>query len=73
MKCETIEQIGKDASLEGGRLKRFIHFFSNRFPDESESIHSYAQQWAQRFKGDPACYMDKDSMNIYFSYYEAQQ
>jgi len=68
MDIQLIKQIGKCVGLEGARLKRYIHFFSSRFPDESNEIHSYAEQWAVRFKVDPARYMDKESLEVFFSY-----
>ena len=70
MKEQTIREQGQDVGLEGARLKRFVHFFSNRFPDESETIHSYVREWANRFKDDPVPKMDFQSKEIYYSFFD---
>ena len=69
MKVETIKQHGEDCGLQGARHKRFIHFFSNRFPNESEVITSYVREWAERFKGDATLRMDKQSQDVYYDYF----
>jgi len=75
MKKETIEKHGVEQGLEGARLKRFVHFFSKRFPDESETISSYVREWANRFKApnDPTACMDSQSQEVYFSYFETEE
>jgi hypothetical protein len=70
MKQETIQQHGEDVGLRGARLNRFVHFFSNRFPDESEEITCYVREWANRFLDDPVPRMDSKSREVYYSYFD---
>ena len=70
MEMELIAQHGKATGLSGARLKRYIYFFSMRFPEESNEIHSVANQWAIRFRDDPAKYMHEKSQKVYFGYIE---
>jgi hypothetical protein len=44
----------------------FVRFFMRRFPDESDRIHSYCEEWIDRFmSGNPIGYMDNESKKIY--------
>lgn len=64
MKEEHIRQIGKDKGVKD--LDKFVRFLSLRFPNESERIESYFQEWADRFNtGNPERYMDSESLIIY--------
>ncbi len=36
-------------SLDIGITWQFVEFFSRRFPDESNNIQSYVDEWAHRF------------------------
>ena len=66
MKKENIRKAGKNAGLEPKTLKVFVEFFAKRFPNESDNIQSYVNEWANRFKGNPVLYMDEESKNIYY-------
>ena len=66
MDIEKIKQIGKENGLSGETLELFTKFFSKRFPNESNNITSYAEEWAKRFsRGTPQVYMDNESLKIY--------
>ena len=44
----------------------FVKFFMKRFPNESDDIHSYCNEWIDRFlTGTPINYMDIQSKDIY--------
>lgn len=67
MKVETIRKIGEMSGLEGYKLEQFIVFFDSRFPNENDEIHSYCQEWANRFKvNNPEVFMDSLSQDIYY-------
>ena len=64
MKVETIRKLCIDAGLRDYDL--FVDFFSKRFPNESDRIHSYCNEWIKRFQaGNPTLYMDIESTKIY--------
>lgn len=45
----------------------FIKFFMKRFPNESNDIYSYCNEWIDRFMGgNPIGSMDIQSKKIYF-------
>ena len=44
----------------------FVKFFMKRFPNESDNIHSYCNEWLDRFNsGHPENYMDNKSLKIF--------
>lgn len=64
MKRETIIKLCEENGLRNHLL--FVEFFSKRFPNESDRIHSYCIEWIERFKtGNPRIYMDKFSLKVY--------
>lgn len=64
MKEETIREICKENGLIDCEV--FVKFFMRRFPDESDKIYSYCNEWINRFlSGNPTEYMDSDSLRIY--------
>jgi len=64
MKEEKIRAIGESKGVKD--LNRFVSFLSKRFPDESDSITSYFEEWADRFNsGSPERFMDTESLKIY--------
>jgi len=65
MDKEIIRRVGVNNGLKGETLEVFIEFFSKRFPDESNSVESYVNEWANRFKGNPIIHMDSHSKEIY--------
>ena len=66
MMFHNIRKAAKKANLSEEDTKIFIKFFSERFPDESDSITCYVDEWAERFKtADPENYMDEISIAIY--------
>lgn len=63
----NIRKIGMDKGVKD--IDLFVKFLSKRFPDESNRIFSYFEEWADRFNsGHPETYMDKDSLRIYNDY-----
>ena len=64
MKEETIRMLCKNKGFDDTEL--FIKFFSTRFPNESDRIHSYCNEWIDRFmSGNPIRYMDLESRSVY--------
>lgn len=64
MEEQTIRMIaGKKGVKE---VDLFVKFIQTRFPNESDSIHSYVSEWCDRFNtGSPTNYMDNESLRIY--------
>jgi len=66
MKKSTIKRLCDAKGFN--RPELFIEFFSLRFPDESDRIESYCNEWIDRFmSGSPEIYMDSESKSIYLS------
>ena len=66
MNEENIRKAAERAKLSEKDTEVFVKFFSKRFPDESDKIESYVNEWANRFKsGEPKVYMDSWSLAIY--------
>ena len=66
MKTHNIFKAAVRANLTIPIAGVFLEFFSKRFPDESDNITTYVDEWAQRFKsGHPESYMDGSSYSIY--------
>ena len=66
MKEETIEKLCKEKGMDKNKTDLFIKFFMKRFPNESDNIHSYCNEWIDRFMtGHPIVYMDSQSKKIY--------
>ncbi len=64
MKQETIRMLCKTKGLKNEEL--FVKFFSKRFPNESDRIHSYCNEWIDRFMGgNPVAYMDSQTKAVY--------
>ena len=64
MKEETIKTLCKEKGLINPDL--FVKFFMKRFPTESDDIHSYCNEWIDRFmSGSPEEHMDSQSLEIY--------
>ena len=64
MKEKTIRMIAEKKGVKEVNL--FVEFIQTRFPNESDSIHSYVSEWADRFNsGSPTNYMDNESKKIY--------
>ena len=73
MECDKIEiknikASGERAGLKEKALTVFVLFFSRRFPNESNRITSYVDEWAGRFKSEhPELCMDDESKSIYIA------
>ena len=66
MKEETIRMLCDRKGMRDQDL--FVKFFMQRFPNESDRIHSYCNEWIDRFmSGEPSIYMDGESLSIYKS------
>ena len=66
MRKENIIKAAIRNNMDSGRIWQFVEFFSRRFPDESNSITSYVDEWAGRFKkGDTEMFMDTESLKIW--------
>jgi len=64
MKKETIEKLCKKHNFES---LVFVEWFMRRFPNEPDNVHSYCEEWIERFKtGQPEVFMDNKSLEIYF-------
>ena len=64
MKEETIRTLCKKKGFKDCDI--FVKFFMLRFPDESDRIHSYCNEWIDRFmNGDPTGCMDGYSKKCY--------
>ena len=64
MKEETIRMLCDKKGLK--KVDLFVRFFMGRFPEESDRIHSYCNEWIDRFmSGNPLVYMDGESKRIY--------
>lgn len=64
MKKELIEQIADNKKVANKEI--FVKFLMARFPNESDNITSYFEEWATRFNsGQPQKYMDSESLKIY--------
>ena len=64
MKKERIKQLCKEKGMMESSL--FVEWFSRRFPNESDRITSYVNEWIDRFMSDnPIGYMDNESKIIY--------
>ncbi len=67
MEKENIRVIGVKKGVKD--IELFVKFLSARFPNESNRITSYFEEWADRFNsGHPENYMDGESLNIYNLY-----
>ena len=68
MKRANIIAAGKRSLLKDNDLIVFVEFFSRRFPNESDNITSYVNEWANRFTWsdkDLRSRMDLESLSIY--------
>lgn len=64
MKEEIIRMLANKKGLRNQDL--FVRFFIRRFPNENDNIHSYCNEWIDRFmSGNPLVYMDDQSKRIY--------
>ena len=64
MKKENIIKIGNEKGVKN--LNLFVNFLTERFPEESDRITTYFEEWADRFNTDhPESYMDKGTLQIY--------
>lgn len=64
MKEDTIRMLCNKKEM--GNEDLFVKFFMARFPNESDRIHSYCNEWIDRFmSGNPIGYMDSESLRIY--------
>ena len=64
MKESIIRTLCENKEL--GNPNVFVKFFMLRFPNESDKIHSYCNEWIDIFmSGDPKRYMDQDSQKCY--------
>jgi len=64
MDNKKIKEIGVKKGVKN--LKLFVDFLSARFPNESNQITSYFEEWADRFNsGTPEIHMDIQSKKIY--------
>ncbi len=69
MKEEIIRKLCNKKGLKN--IDLFVAFFSKRFPNESDKITSYCNEWIDRFmSGNPAGYMDNVSNKIYMELVE---
>ena len=67
MKEENIRNIAYKKGMK--HMDLFVKFILKRFPNELSP--SYIGEWADRFlSGDPICYMDSKSKEIYKSLIE---
>jgi hypothetical protein len=66
MKKELIEQITDYKKVANKEI--FVKFLMARFPNESDNITSYFEEWATRYNsGQPEKYMDFESLRVYKS------
>ena len=64
MEEKTIRMLCTEKGMKNSEL--FIRFFMQRFPNESDRIHSYCEEWIDRFmSGNPVCYMDEESKKVF--------
>ena len=64
MKEETIRMLADKKGMKD--IDLFVRFFMKRFPKENDNIHSYCNEWIDRFmSGNPIRYMDLHSKRIY--------
>ena len=64
MKRETIIKRCEEKALYN--YGEFVEWFTQRFPNESDNITSYLDQWIDRFNtGCPEMFMDLESKVIY--------
>ena len=62
MKLEQIREIARKKGLWNSEL--FERFITKRFPNEESE--SYVSEWVDRFlSGNPVCYMDRESKEVY--------
>ncbi len=67
MEEKTIRTLCKEKGMIClDRVYIFVKFFMERFPNESDNIHSYCNEWIDRFMTNhPETYMDGHSLSIY--------
>ena len=66
MKEKTIRNLCQKKGF--GKCELFVKFFMARFPKEEDDIHSYCEEWIDRFMtSNPIVYMDEKSKDVYLN------